>query len=213
MKISIIGATGFVGRALVAEALLRHHQVTAISRHSNQLSQHAHLITAAGDITDIPWLTSRLKGQDVVISAFNGGWQNPNLYQDTVAGNLAILQAVQKSMVKRFIVVGGAGSLKTTAGIDLIDSPDFPAEIKPGAQAMREFKNQLQSIDSLDWTYVSPAAMLEEGERTETFRLGGDQLLMNGNTPAKISVEDFAVAILDEVNNSQFIRQQFTVAY
>lgn len=213
MKISIIGATGFVGRALVAEALLRHHQVTAISRHSNQLSQHAHLITAAGDITDILWLTSRLKGQDVVISAFNGGWQNPNLYQDTVAGNLAILHAVQKSMVKRFIVVGGAGSLKTTAGIDLIDSPDFPAEIKPGAQAMREFKNQLQSIDSLDWTYVSPAAMLEEGERTETFRLGGNQLLMNGNTPAKISVEDFAVAILDEVNNSQFIRQQFTVAY
>ncbi|MEX9651933.1 NAD(P)-dependent oxidoreductase [Providencia rettgeri] len=213
MKISIIGATGFVGRALVAEALLRHHQVTAISRHSNQLSQHAHLITAAGDITDIPWLTSRLKGQDVVISAFNGGWQNPNLYQDTVAGNLAILHAVQKSMVKRFIVVGGAGSLKTTAGIDLIDSPDFPAEIKPGVQAMREFKNQLQSIDSLDWTYVSPAAMLEEGERTETFRLGGNQLLMNGNTPAKISVEDFAVAILDEVNNSQFIRQQFTAAY
>ncbi|MDK7757277.1 NAD(P)-dependent oxidoreductase [Providencia rettgeri] len=213
MKISIIGATGFVGRALVAEALLRHHQVTAISRHSNQLSQHAHLITAAGDITDIPWLTSRLKGQDVVISAFNGGWQNPNLYQDTVAGNLAILHAVQKSMVKRFIVVGGAGSLKTTAGIDLIDSPDFPAEIKSGAQAMREFKNQLQSIDSLDWTYVSPAAMLEEGERTETFRLGGNQLLMNGNTPAKISVEDFAVAILDEVNNSQFIRQQFTAAY
>ncbi|EPP7627454.1 MULTISPECIES: NAD(P)-dependent oxidoreductase [Providencia] len=213
MKISIIGATGFVGRALVAEALLRHHQVTAISRHSNQLSQHAHLITAAGDITDIPWLTSRLKGQDVVISAFNGGWQNPNLYQDTVAGNLAILHAVQKSMVKRFIVVGGAGSLKTTAGIDLIDSPDFPAEIKPGAQAMREFKNQLQSIDSLDWTYVSPAAILEEGERTETFRLGGNQLLMNGNTPAKISVEDFAVAILDEVNNSQFIRQQFTAAY
>lgn len=161
----------------------------------------------------ILWLTSRLKGQDVIISAFNGGWQNPNLYQDTVAGNQAILQAVQKSMVKRFIVVGGAGSLKIASGIDLIDSPDFPAEIKPGAQAMREFKNQLQSIDSLDWTYISPAAILEEGERTETFRLGGEQLLMNGNVPAKISVEDFAVAVLDEVNNRQFIRQQFTAAY
>ncbi|HGN1706263.1 TPA: NAD(P)-dependent oxidoreductase [Providencia rettgeri] len=213
MKISIIGATGFVGRALVAEALLRHHQVTAISRHSNQLPQHAYLITASGDITDVTWLTSRLKGQDVVISAFNAGWQNPNLYQDTVAGNQAILQAVQKSMVKRFIVVGGAGSLKISPDIDLIDSPDFPAEIKPGAQAMREFKNQLQMIDSIDWTYVSPAAMLEVGERTETFRLGGDQLLMNGAVPAKISVEDLAVAILDEVNNSQFIRQQFTAAY
>ncbi|MGG4607807.1 NAD(P)-dependent oxidoreductase [Providencia sp. Me31A] len=213
MKISIIGATGFVGRALVAEALLRHHQVTAISRHSNQLPQHAYLITASGDITDVTWLTSRLKGQDVVISAFNAGWQNPNLYQDTVAGNQAILQAVQKSMVKRFIVVGGAGSLKISPDIDLIDSPDFPAEIKPGAQAMREFKNQLQTIDSIDWTYVSPAAMLEAGERTETFRLGGEQLLMNGAVPAKISVEDLAVAILDEVNNSQFIRQQFTAAY
>lgn len=213
MKISIIGATGFVGKALVAEALLRHHQVTAISRHSNQLPQHAYLVTASGDITDVAWLTSRLKGQDVVISAFNGGWQNPNLYQDTVAGNHAILQAVQKSMVKRFIVVGGAGSLKIAPGVDLIDSPEFPAEIKPGAQAMREFKNQLQTIDSLDWTYVSPAAMLEPGERTETFRLGGEQLLMNGSVPAKISVEDLAVAILDEVNNSQFIRQQFTAAY
>ncbi|EPL6454174.1 MULTISPECIES: NAD(P)-dependent oxidoreductase [Providencia] len=213
MKISIIGATGFVGKALVAEALRRHHQVTAISRHSNTLPQHAHLITESGDITDVAWLTSRLKGQDVVISAFNGGWQNPNLYQDTVKGNNAILQAVQKASVKRFIVVGGAGSLKIAPNLDLIDSPDFPAEIKPGAQAMREFKNQLQTIDTLDWTYVSPAAMLEPGERTETFRLGGTELLMNGNVPAKISVEDFAVAILDEVNNAQFIRQQFTAAY
>lgn len=213
MKISIIGATGFVGKALVAEALHRHHQVTAISRHSNTLPQHAHLITESGDITDVAWLTSRLKGQDVVISAFNGGWQNPNLYQDTVTGNNAILQAVQKASVKRFIVVGGAGSLKIAPNMDLIDSPDFPAEIKPGAQAMREFKNQLQTIDTLDWTYVSPAAMLEPGERTETFRLGGTELLMNGNVPAKISVEDFAVAILDEVNNAQFVRQQFTAAY
>ncbi|CAK7066398.1 NAD(P)H-binding protein [Providencia sp.] len=213
MKISIIGATGFVGKAIVAEALLRHHQVTAISRHSNQLSQHAYLITASGDITNVAWLTSRLKGQDVVISAFNGGWQNPNLYQDTVAGNQAILQAVQKSMVKRFIVVGGAGSLKTSSGVDLIDSPNFPTEIKPGAQAMRELKSHLQSIDSLDWTYVSPAAVLEPGERTETFRLGGSQLLMNGQHPAKISVEDLAVAILDEAEHAQFIRQQFTVAY
>lgn len=213
MKISIIGATGFVGKALVAEALRRQHQVTAISRHSSTLPQHAHLITESGDVTDVAWLTSRLKGQDVVISAFNGGWKNPNLYQDTVTGNHAILQAVQKAMVKRFIVVGGAGSLKIAPNMDLIDSPDFPAEIKPGAQAMREFKNQLQTIDTLDWTYVSPAAMLEPGERTETFRLGGTELLMNGNVPAKISVEDFAVALLDEVNNAQFIRQQFTAAY
>lgn len=213
MKISIIGATGFVGKAVVAEALRRQHQVTAISRHSNTLPQHAHLITESGDITDVAWLTSRLKGQDVVISAFNGGWKNPNLYQDTVTGNHAILQAVQKAAIKRFIVVGGAGSLKVAPDMDLIDSPDFPAEIKPGAQAMRELKNQLQTLDTLDWTYVSPAAILEPGERTETFRLGSTELLMNGNVPAKISVEDLAVAILDEVNNGQFIRQQFTAAY
>ncbi|OAT48337.1 NAD(P)-dependent oxidoreductase [Providencia heimbachae] len=213
MKISIIGATGFVGKALVNEALLRGHQVTAISRHSNQLAQHAHLITVTGDITDISWLTSRLKGQDVVISAFNGGWQNPNLYQDTVAGNHAILQAVQNAKVRRFIVVGGAGSLEIAPGMELIDSPDFPAAIKPGAQAVRELKRHLETISDLDWTFVSPAAVLEPGERTETFRLGGKKLLMNGNVPAKISVEDLAVAIIDEAEHAQFIRQQFTAAY
>lgn len=213
MKISIIGATGFVGKALVDEALLRHHQVTAISRHSNQLPQHAHLITAAGDITDTSWLTARLRGQDIVISAFNGGWQNPNLYQDTVTGNQAILHAVQQSGVKRFIVVGGAGSLEIAPGIDLIDSPDFPAAIKPGAQAVRELKQTLQTIQDLDWTFVSPAAVLEPGERTETFRIAGNQLLMNGNVPAKISVEDLAVAILDEAEKPKFIRKQFTAAY
>lgn len=213
MKISILGATGFVGKALVSEALIRHHQVTAISRHSNQLAQHAHLIAESGDITDVAWLTSRLKGQDVVLSAFNGGWSNPNLYRDTVVGNQAILDAVKRAGIKRFIVVGGAGSLEIAPGVLLLDSPDFPANIWPGAQAVKEFKTTLESIDSLDWTFVSPAAMLEDGARTETFRLGGKQLLMNGNTPAKISVQDLAVAILDEVERPQFIRQQFTAAY
>lgn len=213
MKISIIGATGFVGKPLVEEALLRQHQVTAISRHSNRLPQHAHLITSSGDITDISWLTARLKGQDIVISAFNGGWQNPNLYQDTVIGNQAILQAVRLSGVKRLIVVGGAGSLEIAPGIELIDSPDFPEEIKPGAQAVREFKQVLQNTPELDWTFVSPAAILESGERTQTFRLAGNQLLMNGHVPAKISVEDLAVAILDEAEKPQFIHKQFTVAY
>ncbi|QLQ96495.1 NAD(P)-dependent oxidoreductase [Providencia alcalifaciens] len=213
MKISILGATGFVGKALVSEALMRQHQVTAISRHSNQLPQHAHLIAESGDILDVPWLTSRLKGQDAVISAFNGGWSNPNLYSDTVAGNNAILEAVKKAGVKRFVVVGGAGSLEIAPDVLLLDSPDFPANIRPGAQAVKEFKTTLESIDTLDWTFVSPAAMLEAGARTETFRLGGKQLLMNGNTPAKISVQDLAVAILDEVEHPQFIRQQFTAAY
>lgn len=213
MKISIIGATGFVGKALVEEALLRHHQVTAISRHSNQLPQHAHLITATGDILDVSWLTSRLKGQDIIISAFNGGWKNPNLYEDTVAGNNAILQAVKQSGVKRFVVVGGAGSLEIAPGVDLIDSPDFPEAIKPGAQAVRELKQILQRDSELNWTFVSPAAVLEPGERTEMFRLAGNKLLMNGNVPAKISVQDLAVAILDEVETPQFIRQQFTAAY
>lgn len=213
MKISIIGATGFVGKALVSEALMRQHQVTAISRHSNQLPQHAHLISESGDVTDVAWLTSRLKGQDVVLSAFNGGWSNPDLYHDTVAGNQAILEAVKKAGIKRFVVVGGAGSLEIAPGVLLLDSPDFPANIWPGAQAVKEFKTTLEAIDSIDWTFVSPAAMLEDGVRTETFRLGGKQLLMNGNTPAKISVQDLAVAILDEVEHPQFIRQQFTAAY
>lgn len=213
MKLAIIGATGFVGRVAVNEALARGHEVTAIARHTKDLPTNSHLHIALGDVTDIDWLAQTLKGVDAVISAFNPGWTDPDLYANFVKGSNAILKAVEKSGVKRFLVVGGAGSLEVAPGVELIDTPQFPAEIRPGAQGAREMRDALRAGSPLDWTVLSPAAMLAPGQRTGNFRLGTTSLLMNGDAPANISVEDLAVAILNEIEQPQFIKQQFTAAY
>ncbi|MCR0998362.1 NAD(P)-dependent oxidoreductase [Serratia rubidaea] len=213
MKIAIIGATGFVGRRVVDEALARGLDVTAIARQKKDLPDNPRLHIALGDVADTGWLTTQLRGQDAVISAFNPGWGEENLYDKTVAGMQQILRAVDVAGVTRFLVVGGAGSLQVAPGVELVDTPEFPENIRPGARAVRDLRNQLLQNHSLDWTYLSPAAMLEPGQRTGQFRLGTTSLLMNGDAPAHISVEDLAVAIVDEIEKPQFIRAQFTAAY
>ncbi|CAI1507678.1 Putative NADH-flavin reductase [Serratia ficaria] len=213
MKVAIIGATGFVGRRAVDEALARGLQVTAIARQKKDLPNHANLTVALGDVADTPWLTAQLSGQDAVISAYNPGWAEDHLYEKTRRGAQQILDAVAKAGVKRLLVVGGAGSLEVAPGVELVDTPQFPENIRPGAQAVRDLRNKLRDESSLDWTYLSPAALLEPGKRTGQFRLGTTQLLMNGQAPASISVEDLAVAIVDEIEKPQFTRAQFTAAY
>lgn len=213
MKLAIIGATGFVGRVVVDEALARGHEVTAIARSQKDLPDVDRLHIALGDVTNVDWLTQTLKGVDAVISAFNPGWTDPDLYANFVKGSDAILTAVEKSGVKRFLVVGGAGSLEVAPGVELIDTPQFPEEIRPGAQGARELRNKLRAGSELDWTVLCPAAMLEPGKRTGHFRLGTTSLLMNGDAPANISVQDLAVAILNEIEQPQFIKRQFTAAY
>ena len=213
MKLAIIGATGFVGRVVVDEALARGHEVTAIARSQKDLPDVDRLHIALGDVANVDWLAQTLKGVDAVISAFNPGWTDPELYANFVKGSDAILAAVEKSGVKRFLVVGGAGSLEVAPGVELIDTPQFPAEIRPGAQGARELRNKLRAGSKLDWTVLCPAAMLEPGKRTGQFRLGTTSLLMNGDAPANISVQDLAVAILNEIEQPQFIKQQFTAAY
>ena len=213
MKVAIIGATGFVGRRVVDEALARGIQVTAIARQNKDLPEHAHLTVALGDVADTAWLAGQLHGQDAVISAYNPGWGEDNLYEKTARGAQQILTAVEQAGVKRLLVVGGAGSLEVAPGVELVDTPQFPENIRPGAQAVRDLRNKLRNESALDWTYLSPAALLEPGKRTGQFRLGTTQLLMNGEAPASISVEDLAVAIVDEIEKPQFIRAQFTAAY
>jgi len=213
MKITVIGATGFVGPQVVKEALERGHQVTAISRSANTLPAATNLTLASGDIHDSDWLSGVLKGQDAVISAFNPGWSESELFDKFLRGSQQILKAVKNSGVKRLLVVGGAGSLEVSPGVELVDTDGFPADIKPGALGARALRNHLQANEqALDWTYLSPAAFLEPGERTGQFRVGKTTLLMNGDSPASISVGDLAVAIVDEIEHPQHIRQQFTVA-
>lgn len=213
MKVAIIGATGFVGRRVVDEALARGIQVTAIARQKKELPEHANLTVALGDVADTAWLAGQLRGQDAVISAYNPGWGEDNLYEKTARGAQQILTAVEQAGVKRLLVVGGAGSLEVAPGVELVDTPQFPENIRPGAQAVRDLRNKLRNESVLDWTYLSPAALLEPGKRIGQFRLGTTQLLMNGEAPASISVEDLAVAIVDEIEKPQFIRAQFTAAY
>src|SRR3990167_9183241 len=213
MKLALIGASGFVGAAILQEALNRGHQVTGIVRHPEKLPTHAALTAVAGDDYDAAALAQTLAGHDAVIHAFNPGWGQANIRELFIQGSQAIYAAVKQAGVKRMLVVGGAGSLYVAPNLQLLDTPDFPDEYKAGAEGARQALKLIQGETTLDWSFVSPPALLHPGERTGQFRIGGDQLLMKGEAPAGISVADLAVAIIDELERPQHISQRFTVGY
>jgi len=213
MKVALIGATGFAGSNILNEALSRGHQVTALVRHTDKLPQHPNLVAEQSDVSDIDKLAQLLTGHDAVISAYNPGWTNPNIQREFQEGSRSILDAVKKAGVKRLLVVGGAGSLEVAPSVQLVDTPGFPAEYKAGALGARAALNDLRGEHEVEWTFLSPSAVLEPGERTGQFRLGDDQLLVDDSGQSRISVEDLAVALLDELENPQHIRQRFTVGY
>jgi hypothetical protein len=213
MKLALIGASGFVGAAVLQEALNRGHQVSGIVRHPEKLPQHPALSAVAGDAYNAKALAEQLKSHDAVIHAFNPGWGSADIRERFVAGSRAIIAATQQAGVQRLLVVGGAGSLYVAPGVQLIDTPEFPAEYKEGAEGARQALQLIQGETALDWSFVSPPALLQPGERTGQFRIGGDQLLMSDKAPADISVADLAVAIIDELEHPQHIRQRFTVGY
>jgi hypothetical protein len=217
MKVAIIGASGFVGSALVKEALQRGHQVTAIVRNPEKVTLSApNLTVIATDVFQQDDLASQLKGTEVVISAYNAGWTNPNLYNDFIKGSEAIQHAVKKAGVKRLIVIGGAGSLEVTPGVQLVDTPQFPAEFKSGATAARDYFTTLKKEQELDWTFFSPAIEMHQGTagiRRGSYRTGLDNPVFDENGRSVLSVEDLAVAILDETEKPKHIRRRFTAAY
>lgn len=214
MKIALIGATGYTGTAVLNEALNRGHQVTAIARNPEKINvKHDNLTLKAADVYDVDALADILKGHDAVSSSFNAGWANPNLYTDFIKGSEGIQAATKKAGVKRLLVIGGAGSLYVADGSQLVDSPQFPAEWKEGANAARDYLNILKGETELDWTFLSPAINLHPGTRTGVFRLGTDNPVFDEHHKSDISVEDLAVAIIDELEKSQFIKQRFTVGY
>lgn len=216
MKIAIIGATGFVGSAVLKEALDRGIQVTAIARHPEKLQAQNNLTIVKSDVMDSDKLSEILKGNDVVVSAYNPGWANPDIYNEFLKGAQSIQEAVKKSGIKRYIIVGGAGSLFVAPNVQLIDTPQFPAEWKPGALAARDYLDILKKENELDWTYLSPAIEMNPGtphERKGTYRTGLDNPVFDANNKSTISVEDLAVAIIDEVENPKHIRVRFTVGY
>ncbi len=213
MRIAIIGASGQIGAFIRDEALARGHQATAIVRHPEKITaQDPRLTVVKADILKDK-VDELVKGHDAVISAYNPGWSNPDIYNEQIKGYKAIISGVKKSGIKRLLVVGGAGTLEVAPGVQLLDTVTFPENIKGGVLATREVLHMLRKEKELEWTFLSPPSSIAPGERTGHYRVGKDQLLKNKEGESKISTQDYAVAMLDELEHPQHIRERFTVAY
>lgn len=213
MKIALIGATGFVGSNILKELANRNHEITAIARNP-KTGSNANWIAA--DIFDTDALAEILKGNDIVISAYNPGWTNPNIYDDFIEGSKSIQEAVKKSGVKRFITIGGAGSLFVAPNLQAVDTPDFPKEYHAGATAARDYLNILKEEKELDWAFFSPAFEMHQGittGRTGNYRLGLENPVFDENQRSILSGEDLAVVIADEAENPKHHQIRFTAAY
>ena len=203
MKIAVIGATGNIGSKIIVELLTRGHDVTGITRHPEQLQPNVKFTARRGDVTDEVGVAQLLAGHDAVISAIKFQLMDPKV----------LIRAVKKAAVSRLLVVGGAGSLEVAPGVQLVDTPDFPKPWKGEVLAGRDFLDILRGERELDWTFLSPSALLAPGERTGKFRLGTDRLLVDGNGESKISIEDYAIAMVDELESPRHSRRRFTVGY
>jgi putative NADH-flavin reductase len=203
MNIVLVGASGFIGSALLKEAVGRRHHVTAVVRHREKITPGPGVDVVQADVTQEDTVSELLAGADAVIVSV----------QYHTVDQQALLNTLRKSRVARVLVVGGAGSLEVAPGKPLVDEPGFPAEWKAPALAAREFLNHLRGAKGLNWTYLSPSAMIAPGERTGTFRLGVDRLLVDEKGESRISVEDFAMALIDELENPKHPRMRFTVGY
>jgi putative NADH-flavin reductase len=213
MKIALIGATGFIGSHILNEALDRGHEVTAIVRHPERVPVRSGVTAKKGTVYDIEALAGLLAGHEAIISAFSVAKEATDVYQGMVDGAKAIIAATRKAGVKRLLAVGGAGSLEIAPGRQVVEEPDFPEEWKAGSLATRQFLYLLREQPELDWTFLSPANMIQPGERTGEFRLGGDQLLVDAEGRSLISLQDYAVAMIDELEDPRHSRRRFSVAY
>ena len=215
-KVAVIGATGFVGTQVVKELANRGYFVNALARNTSKIEESENVKAVTADIYNTAELSEILKGNDAVISAFNPGWTNPNIFEDFLKGAESIEKAVEESGVKRFITVGGAGSLYIAENLQLIDTPEFPAEIKPGAEAARQYLEIIKKNENLDWTFFSPAIEMHQGTagvRKGTYRTALENPVFDEEGRSVLSVEDVAVALVDELENNQFVKQRFTAAY
>lgn len=198
-----------IGSRIAAEALRRGHTVTAVLRDPSTLPPELHPVR--GDALDAASVASAVAGNDVVISAI--GPKHDEAMSMVIDTTHALIAGAGQAGVERMIVVGGAGSLEVAPGLQLVDTPEFPAAWLPVARAHRDVLGIYRQQKDFDWTYVSPAAFISPGERTGDYRIGGEQLLVDEKGESRISAEDFAVAVIDEVEKGEHIRERMTVAY
>lgn len=215
-NVLLIGATGFVGSAILNELVARGHKVTAVARNTDKVAKNENVTAVKADVANVEEIASLAKGKDAIISAYNPGWTNPDIKRLIETNYPRILEAAKKSGVSRLLIVGGAGTLFVKPDLRVVDSGAIPAEIMDGVRPLGDFYlNTLMHEDAIDWIFLSPAGAFDEkGERTGKFRLGKDDLIIDPSTgTSHISVQDYAVAMVDELETPAHHKERFTLGY
>lgn len=214
-NVLLIGATGFVGSAVLNELLERSHKVTAVVRNAAKLPQNELLTAVEQDVSDVEAIAKLAEGKDAIISAYNPGWMNPEIKKLITENYPKILEAAKKSGVERLLIVGGAGTLFCAPGLRVVDSGVVPAEIMDGVRPLGNFYlNILTNEKDIDWVFFSPAgAFDEEGKKTGNYRLGKDDLIVDAEGNSHISVQDYADALVNELEKPAHHKERFTIGY
>jgi putative NADH-flavin reductase len=214
LKISVIGGNGMIGQRIVREALDRGHHVTVIVRNPAQITaKHYRLDVRQGDVLDAVQISAHIAGQDVVVSAIGSArakTPDPTVYRKAAESLIGVLRNLGER-APRLIVVGGAGSLKNSAGQMLVDR--LPPHRQPESFGQKAALDYYRTISDVNWSYFSPAGTIVPGDRTGVFRLGEDELIVNDKGESRISMEDYAVAVIDEAENPRHVRRRFTIGY
>ena len=214
-EVLLIGATGFVGSAILNELLSRGHKVTAVVRDPAKLEGKAGVTAVKEDVANVDAIAALAKGKDAVISAYNPGWTNPDIATLITENYPRILNAAKQSGVGRLLIVGGAGTLFCAPGLRVVDSGAIPEEIMGGVRPLGDFYlNTLMNENDIDWVFFSPAGAFDEnGQRTGEFRLGKDDLVVDAEGNSHISVQDYAMAMVDELEQENHHKERFTIGY
>lgn len=210
MKVVLFGATGTIGQRILKEALSRGHEVTAVVREISRLNEeHERLQVVTGDLLDPGSVAEAVKGHEAVITAYGPKFGAEG---ELLEATRSLIEGMRRAEVSRLLIVGGAGSLEVSPGVYLMDTPEFPEEVRPLAMAHAD-AYELYRESELEWTYVSPASTIEPGPRYGNFRIGTDKLITDETGASKITAEDYAAALIDELEDPYFTRACFTVAY
>jgi len=209
MNVVVYGATGHSGSEIVKELLRRGHKVTAVARKLDSLQGQQGVTAKVDDLANVDSTAAIIKGADVVVSAYAPPVDNTDALVDVTKREI---EAVKKAGRPRLLVVGGAGLLEVAPGVTLIKSGHLPQEYIPIATSHEKALGVLRASD-INWTYLSPAAFFEPGERTGKFRLGTKELIANDNGESRISMEDYAIAMVDEIERPRHERGAFSVGW
>ena len=214
-NVLLIGATGFVGSAVLNELVSRGHKVTAVARNVEKVAKSELVDVVKEDVANVDAIAKLAEGKDAIISAYNPGWTNPDIATLISVNYPKILSAAKKSGVERLLIIGGAGTLFCAPGLRVVDSGAIPEEIMGGVRPLGDFYlNTLMNENDIDWVFFSPAGVFDQqGKKTGNYRLGKDDLIVDAEGNSHISVQDYADAMVNELEKPAHHKERFTIGY